>query len=124
MHPCAAPDTHKYVKRVEGQEARPAGSLPGLVQTDRVKRAKPVRYVAASRRVPGRARRIARTARLQTANGAKTPILLRTSAGSGHGGGHGNGTSLDDRVAENVDMFAFLMDRLGMKYRPPAPPKS
>ncbi len=64
------------------------------------------------------------TARLQSANAAKTPILLRTSSGSGHGGGHGNGTSLDDRIGEDVDMFAFLMDRLEMKYRVPVAPKS
>ncbi len=49
------------------------------------------------------------TARLQAA-GAAT-VLLRTSATSGHGGG----TSLDERVEQDVDVLAFLFDQLDMR---------
>ena len=47
-------------------------------------------------------------ARLQAA-GAKM-VLLRTSATTGHG----QGTSLDAGIEEEVDVLAFLFDRLGM----------
>jgi len=47
------------------------------------------------------------TARLQAA-GART--LLRTSAASGHG----IGTSLDERIEQEVDVLAFLFDQLQM----------
>ena len=43
------------------------------------------------------------TARLQ-ASGTKQPVLLRTSSSSGHG----IGTALDERIAEQVDVCAFL----------------
>ena len=52
------------------------------------------------------------SARLQAATSAHLPILLRTSATSGHG----IGTALDERIAENADSFAFLFDLLGMTY--------
>lgn len=48
------------------------------------------------------------TARLQTANAAETPILLRTSATAGHGGGN----SLSERIEQSVDVTAFLMHYL------------
>ena len=48
------------------------------------------------------------TARLQ-ASGTKRPILLRTSSSSGHG----IGTALSERIAEDADVFAFLFDQLG-----------
>lgn len=48
------------------------------------------------------------TARLQAA-GART-VLLRTSATSGHG----IGTSLDERIEQEVDVLAFLFDQLQM----------
>jgi prolyl oligopeptidase len=51
------------------------------------------------------------TARLQAA-GART-VLLRTSATSGHG----IGTSLDERIEQEVDVQAFLFDQLGMGAR-------
>ncbi|MGH9664368.1 MAG: prolyl oligopeptidase family serine peptidase, partial [Bryobacteraceae bacterium] len=51
------------------------------------------------------------TARLQAANHSKGPILLRTSSSSGHG----FGTALSERVAQDADVFAFLFDQLGMK---------
>ena len=51
------------------------------------------------------------TARLQAATHSNRPILLRTSSGSGHG----IGTALDERVAQDADVFTFLFDQLGMK---------
>ncbi|HLN02426.1 MAG TPA: prolyl oligopeptidase family serine peptidase [Bryobacteraceae bacterium] len=49
------------------------------------------------------------TARLQ-ASGTKRPILLRTSSSSGHG----IGTALSERIAEDADVFAFLFHELGV----------
>jgi prolyl oligopeptidase len=54
------------------------------------------------------------TARLQAANKSKYPILLRTTAKAGHG----MGTGLDERIAEEADVYAFLFDQLGIKYKP------
>lgn len=54
------------------------------------------------------------TARLQAATGGSVPILLSTSANAGHG----MGTSLDEKVAEVVDSFSFVMSQLGL---PPSP---
>ena len=51
------------------------------------------------------------TARLQAANSDKTPILLRTSANTGHGGS----TSLKARIEEYVDIHAFFFKHLGVK---------
>ncbi len=45
------------------------------------------------------------------------PILLRTSLNSGHG----RGTALDEQIAQQVDVHAFLFDQLGIEYRPPKP---
>ncbi len=53
------------------------------------------------------------TARLQAATGAAFPILLRTSPASGHG----FGSSLDDQIAQETDVYAFLFDQLKI---PPA----
>jgi prolyl oligopeptidase len=53
-------------------------------------------------------------ARLQAATGGKTPVLLRTSASSGHG----IGSSLDEKIGEILDVDAFLVDRLGVTYKP------
>ena len=53
------------------------------------------------------------TARLQAANKSKYPILLRTTAAAGHG----MGTALDERIAQEADVFAFLFDQLRIKYR-------
>jgi len=50
------------------------------------------------------------TARLQTATSSGHPVLLRTSASAGHG----RGSSLRDRVAEEADVLTFLMDQLGV----------
>ncbi|MCX6876173.1 MAG: prolyl oligopeptidase family serine peptidase [Verrucomicrobia bacterium] len=54
------------------------------------------------------------TARLQTATGSAHPVLVRLSSASGHG----MGTSLTERIAQQADVFAFLFDQLGM---PPGP---
>jgi prolyl oligopeptidase len=51
------------------------------------------------------------TARLQAATSSKAPVLLRTSATSGHG----LDTSLDEQVEEDADFLAFLFDQLGLK---------
>lgn len=50
------------------------------------------------------------TARLQAANAGGGPILLRTSADTGHGGD----TDLEARIAEQVDVQCFVLDALGV----------
>ncbi len=50
------------------------------------------------------------TARLQAATASGEPILLRTSSGSGHG----FGTALDEAVAQDTDVWAFLVWKLGV----------
>ena len=50
-------------------------------------------------------------ARLQAANPAGRPVLLRMSMDTGHG----QGTPLKTRVEEEADNYAFLMAQLGMK---------
>jgi prolyl oligopeptidase PreP (S9A serine peptidase family)/phosphodiesterase/alkaline phosphatase D-like protein len=51
-------------------------------------------------------------ARLQSATGLQRPILLRTSASSGHG----IGTALGERIQQWADVYAFLFDQLGFDY--------
>jgi prolyl oligopeptidase len=53
------------------------------------------------------------TARLQAATSSGRPILLRTSANSGHG----MGSSLDQRIEEQVDVDAFLFHELGVAFK-------
>jgi prolyl oligopeptidase len=50
------------------------------------------------------------TARLQAASSSGLPILFRSSATAGHG----IGSSLKDRIAEQADALAFLFDQLGV----------
>jgi prolyl oligopeptidase len=57
------------------------------------------------------------TARLQAATASPNPILLRTEAAAGHG----VGTALSTRIEEETDVYAFLVDQLGMALSPPAP---
>jgi prolyl oligopeptidase len=52
-------------------------------------------------------------ARLQAADSSGHPILLRTSATTGHGG---IGASLDDRLELQADILSFLFDQLGMHF--------
>jgi prolyl oligopeptidase len=52
------------------------------------------------------------TARLQAA-APDSRILLRTSAAAGHG----FGTAQSEAIAEDVDVYAFLLKELGMSYR-------
>jgi prolyl oligopeptidase len=51
-------------------------------------------------------------ARLQDATSSDAPVLLRTSANTGHG----VGSPLSARVEEWTDMFAFLFRQLGVTY--------
>ena len=51
------------------------------------------------------------TARLQAATASGHPILVRLSSASGHG----MGTALTEKIAQQADVFAFLFDQLGMK---------
>jgi prolyl oligopeptidase len=55
------------------------------------------------------------TARLQAASGSGRPVLLRTSASAGHG----LGTSMNERIVEQTDVYAFLFDQLGVQYSEP-----
>lgn len=54
------------------------------------------------------------TARLQAASWSGRPVLLRTTATAGHG----MGSSLKDRVAEQTDIYAFLFQELGVDASP------
>ena len=57
------------------------------------------------------------TARLQAAISEvsdRAPVILRTSLDSGHG----SGTPLDEHIRQEVDVHAFVFDRLGIDYRP------
>ncbi|MCC7376100.1 MAG: S9 family peptidase [Verrucomicrobiales bacterium] len=53
------------------------------------------------------------TAALQQANASEAPILLRTSATSGHG----HGTAYSERMAQDTDVLAFLFDQLGLRFK-------
>ena len=59
-------------------------------------------------------------ARLQAATASSEPILLRTSDTSGHG----LDMPLKDRIAEDVDVYAFLFDELGVPVKPSGAPQS
>ncbi|HSD67050.1 MAG TPA: prolyl oligopeptidase family serine peptidase [Vicinamibacteria bacterium] len=52
-------------------------------------------------------------ARLQAATGGRSLVLLRASASSGHG----IGTALDERIALEADVWAFLLAQLGVEVR-------
>ena len=52
------------------------------------------------------------TARLQAAS-PKSRVLLRTSASAGHG----FGTALSEIIEQDVDVYAFLFDTLGLEYK-------
>ncbi len=54
------------------------------------------------------------TAALQAATSSDFPILLRTTATAGHG----MGSSLKDRVAEQADIYTFLFHELGVNTEP------
>ncbi len=59
------------------------------------------------------------TARLQAATASGLPVLLRTTATAGHG----MGSSLKDRVAEQADIYAFLFQELDVNTTPWLAPK-
>ena len=50
-------------------------------------------------------------AALQAAQGGAAPILLRTSASSGHGAG----TAMDERIDAGAHIRAFILDQLGIQ---------
>ena len=52
------------------------------------------------------------TARLQVATSSSAPVLLRTSANTGHG----QGSPLSAQVEEQTDVYAFLFQQLGVTY--------
>jgi prolyl oligopeptidase len=52
-------------------------------------------------------------ARLQAATGGRSLVLLRASASSGHG----IGTALDESIALEADVWAFLFAQLGIEVR-------
>ncbi len=52
------------------------------------------------------------TARLQAATASDQPVLLRTSANTGHG----IGTALSARIQEYTDVYSFLFDQLGVGF--------
>ena len=54
------------------------------------------------------------TARLQAATSSSNAVLLRTEAQAGHG----IGTALSTRIEQEADIYAFLIDQLGMTARP------
>lgn len=53
-------------------------------------------------------------ARMQSSTGSKRPILLRANAETGHGAG----TPLSARIEEEVDVYSFVFNELGMTYQP------
>src|SRR5262249_38878892 len=53
------------------------------------------------------------TAALQAATTSGLPILLRTSADTGH-----IGSSLDEQIDEGTDAYAFVFQELGLTMRP------
>ena len=61
---------------------------------------------------PAHSRKMA--ARLQAATGSDYPILFRSTANAGHG----IGSSLKERIAEQADSLSFLFDQLGMNGSP------
>ncbi|GIL39992.1 prolyl oligopeptidase family serine peptidase [Roseiterribacter gracilis] len=58
------------------------------------------------------------TGAIQAATKSNQPILLRTSANSGHG----IGSALSEKIDQQADMLGFLFDQLGMRWTDPAPP--
>ncbi|NOK35026.1 S9 family peptidase [Corallococcus exercitus] len=58
-------------------------------------------------------------ARMQAATASPKPILLRADAETGHG----LGTPLAARIEEEVDVYSFVFNELGMTYKPNATKK-
>jgi prolyl oligopeptidase len=53
------------------------------------------------------------TALLQSSTNSGKPILLRTSARAGHGGG----TALNDLIERETDAWSFIVSQLGVEFR-------
>jgi prolyl oligopeptidase len=49
------------------------------------------------------------TARMQAASASGLPVLLRTS----YGAGHGHGTSLEEQIQLETDLYTFLIEQTG-----------
>src|SRR5439155_641259 len=64
---------------------------------------------------PANSRKMA--ARLQAATSSKLPVLLRTNSSSGHG----IGSALSEQIDEQADVYTFLFDQLGVRYKPSNP---
>jgi prolyl oligopeptidase len=56
-------------------------------------------------------------ARLQAATGGSAPILFRSNTAAGHG----KDMALDERIAEKADIYAFMFDRLGVRFEAARP---
>ncbi|HEX2897430.1 MAG TPA: prolyl oligopeptidase family serine peptidase, partial [candidate division Zixibacteria bacterium] len=52
------------------------------------------------------------TALMQTSSNSGKPILLRTSARAGHGGG----TALNDLIERETDAWSFIVNQLGVEF--------
>ena len=50
---------------------------------------------------------------LQAATSSKRPVLLQVG-----GSGHGIGDSLSTAINKQADVYAFLFEQLGIKYKP------
>jgi prolyl oligopeptidase len=64
---------------------------------------------------PSNSRKMA--ARLQAATSSPYPVLLKIT-----GGGHGLDSGYSERVAQQADVYAFLFQQLGMRYREESSP--
>ena len=61
---------------------------------------------------PYNSRKMAARLQASNRNPFPSPVLLRTSSAAGHG----IGTALDERVAQEADAWAFLFDQLEMSW--------
>ena len=53
------------------------------------------------------------TASMQAATSSGKPVLLRTSASTGHG----SGTALSKQIEKDTDVYSFIISQLGMTFR-------
>ena len=60
---------------------------------------------------PGQSRKM--TGLMQAATNSGRPVLLRTTAKAGHGGG----TALSEKIEKQTDVYSFIISQLGLKFR-------
>lgn len=60
---------------------------------------------------PGQSRKM--TGLMQTATNSGRPVLLRTTAKAGHGGG----TALSEKIEKQTDVYSFIISQLGMSFK-------